>query len=403
MVLHSSYAPDFRVKVDGELIPPVARGSVTGLNYQTGLEGADRVELTLANDRLRWLDNPLFARDRSLSLEVGYRPDGLEEVFYGEITGLNATFGSGMPTVTVVAHDLLHRLTSGSKNRAFKVDVPCIGQIPVPDPLIAVLVSVENLLVPYPDPVGGALSFLTLLVAYAIDPIDAKKAIRTQAGESDFDFLSRVARENGWEMTIDHTAAPKGRVLRFRFLVQDYSPAVNLKWGESLLEFTPRITTVGQVVGVSTRIWISSIKLEIVVVLSWDYDRRAFDLMVYPGLGSISQLLGDSAAQSVLTVEAIGPATVPKKLLGELLPRLNNRLTCSGSTVGDPRLKPGEVIQVDGVGGEFGGKYRITSATHSIDSGGYRTSFEARREVWFEPAQLLPTKGLGIQGEQIRF
>ena len=36
-------------------------------------------------------------------------------------------------------------------------------------------------------------------------------------------LLSAIAKENGWEMYIDHTADPKGYVLRFQFLIQDYS------------------------------------------------------------------------------------------------------------------------------------------------------------------------------------
>ena len=85
------------------------------------------------------------------------------------------------------------------------------------------LVSGTNLLIPAPDPVGAALSFLTLLITYAVDPLEAKRSIRLQRGQSDFDFLSGIAKENGWEMYIDHTLEPKGYVLRFRFLVQDYA------------------------------------------------------------------------------------------------------------------------------------------------------------------------------------
>jgi uncharacterized protein len=205
-------------------------------------------------------------------------------------------------------------------------------------------------------------------------------------------------------MYIDHTLEPKGYVLRFQFLIQDYSPSVSLKWGESLLDFTPKISIVGQVLGVSTRIWVPSIKMEFVIILSWDFDRAAFDLQVFPGLGSLDELLGTGMAQSVLKIEAIGPATAPKKLLSELLPRLNNRLTASASTIGDPRIKASRVINIDGVGDQFGGLYRVTSATHTIDSGGYKTSFEARKEVWF--GSIPVPKGVSglvrVQGQTIR-
>lgn len=380
----SVYAPEYRIEIEGEPIPAALRGHITSVNYQNGLEGSDRVEVNIANPDLRWLDHPLLQMDNGFQLWMGYAPDPLEKMFVGEITGINASFpNGGMPTLTLVAHDFLQRLTNGSKDRAFSLDIPCIGQFPLPDPLVAQLVGFTNLLLPAIDPVGSALSFLTLLVTYAIDPLEAKRAVRFQRGQSDFDFLSMLAKENGWELYIDHTLEPAGYVLRFQFLVQDYKPSVSLKWGESLLDFSPSISTVGQVLGISTRLWIPSIKLELVLILSWDYDRAAFDIMVYPGLGSISELLGDTRAQSVLNLDVVGPATAPRKILSELLPRLNNRLTGTGSAIGAPEIRAGRVIDLAGLGGQFGGLYRITSASHSLDSGGYRTNFDVRKEVWF--------------------
>lgn len=401
MAQFPKYAPDFKVTINGDPLPAALRGCITSINYQNGIEGADRVEIGLANPNLRWLDDPLLQMDNGFELSLGYAPDPLEKMFVGEITGINASFpNGGMPTLTIVAHDFLQRLTTGSKDRAFALDIPCLGVVPLPDPLVVSLVSATNGLIPYPDPVGAALSFLTLLITYVVDPLEAKKAVRFQQGVSDFEFLAEIARENGWEMYIDQTLDPQGYILRFPFLIQDYSPDLTLTYGQSLLDFTPRITKVGQVLGVSVRIWVAAIQTELVVVLSWDYDRAAFDLMVYPGLGSLEMLVGDSFAQSVIKIDAIGPATAPRKILGELLPRLNNRQTGSGSAIGDTRIRAGHVIELQGLGAEFGGKYRVTAANHTLDSSGYRTSFEVRKEIWFGS---IPTpKGAGglfrIQG-----
>jgi uncharacterized protein len=398
------YAPDYRIEINGETLPAALRASVIRISYQDGLQGADRVEITIANEGLQWLDHPLLQVDNGFTLSIGYAPDPLEKVFVGEITGVNVSFpGGGMPTITVVAHDFLQRLTTGTKDRAFALSLPCIGKFPLPDPAVVGLVSATNLLIPVIDPAGAALSFLTLLIAYAIDPLAARQGIRIQRGQSDFDFLSMLAKENGWEMYIDHTMEPKGYMLKFQFLIQDYAPSVNLKWGESLMEFTPKISTIGQVAGVSTRIWISSIKMEFVIVLSWDFDRAAFDLMVFPGLGSVQELLGSEKAQKTLKIEAIGPATAPKAILSELLPRLNNRQTGSGSTVGNPEIKAGRVINLDGLGDQFGGLYRITSANHTIDTSGYRTQFDARKEVWFGSIPIPKGPGglLRLQGQTI--
>jgi hypothetical protein len=381
------------------------RAAIASVSYQDGLEGADRVELTLVNDRLQWLDHPLLETDTRLELDLGYAPAELETVFVGEITGLEASFPSaGSPQVTVVAHDFLQRLTVGTKDRAFVLSLPCFGKFPLPDEAITSLVALTNGLVPAIDSVGSALSFLALLVAYALDPVEAKREIRVQQEQSDFDFLTMLAKENGWELFIDHTREPKGFVLRFEFLMGGFTPEVVLEWGRSLIDFTPRVSTVGQVGAVATRIWISAIQSEFVVLLGWDFDRAAFDLQIYPGLGDLDAILGSDRARGVLRIEALGPASAPKTILSELLPRLNSRLTGSGTTIGNPAIKAGRVIGVEGLGGEFGGLYRVTSASHTIDGGGFRTAFEARKEVWFGSVPL--PKGAGglvrLQGQRLR-
>jgi hypothetical protein len=62
------------------------------------------------------------------------------------------------------------------------------------------------------------------------------------------------------------------------------------------------------------------------------------------------------------------------------------------------------VINFDGLGQQFGGLYRVTQATHTFDSSGYRTQFEARKEVWFGSIPI--PKGasglLRVQGQTIR-
>ncbi len=404
MARFPNYAPEYRIQINDGDLPEALRRSIISVNFEEGMEGASRVEISVANENRRWLDHSLFTLDNGVKLALRYAPDPFTEMFVGEITGVDATFpNGGIPTLTVVAHDFLHRLTEGTKNRAFQLSLPCIGKFPLPDPVVAALVTGTNLLVPDIDPVGGALSFLTLLMAYAIDPLDAKRAVRVQEGKSDFEFLALLAQENGWDMYIDQTRDPHGYRLRFQFLMQDYSPSVTLEWGKSLVEFTPKITSVGQVASVATRIWISSIKMEFVVSLGYDFDRSSFNFQVYPGFGDVENLAGSAVGRDVITLESEGPALVPKKLLGELLPRLNNRLTGKGSAIGNLNIRPGRVINLAGLGEQFGGLYRITSATHSLDQSGFRTSFELRKEVWFGsiPVPKGPAGLIRLQGQTI--
>lgn len=438
------YVPDYRVTINDEPIPSALRASISSVSYETGLEGADRVELTLVNDNLRWLDHPLLALDNKLTLSIGYASDPLEQVFVGEITGQTATFpNEGGPTVTVIAQDLLHRLQQGTKTRWFAVPIERFANFSLPDQIVAGLISAENRLIPIGlDPLTGFIgSALAVLIAginillTVVDSENGQKLIRKQLGESDFKFLSRIARENGMEVLIDHTGPHGGHKLRFLSPLAEREPAVILKYGRSLIDFSPAITNVGQIIGVSLRVWWAQIKTEFTVTLSADWDRSTLDLDISPGLGLPGGVSGtrdalNAAREKATSDEArkgidkelgkldesstnfglehyeevqepVSLATAPRVLVGKLLPRLNKRLTGSGSTVGDPTIKAGSVVQLEGIGEQLGGRYRVTSATHTLGRGGYRTSFEVRKEIWFGSIPLIEQGAvkLGFQGQ----
>jgi phage protein D len=52
----------------------------------------------------------------------------------------------------------------------------------------------------------------------------------------------------------------------------------------------------------------------------------------------------------------------------------------SAETIGLPDLRAGRKVQIDGVGDRFSGQYYITESMHTINDGGYKTTFKARRE-----------------------
>jgi phage protein D len=55
-------------------------------------------------------------------------------------------------------------------------------------------------------------------------------------------------------------------------------------------------------------------------------------------------------------------------------------IRAEGQCIGDPRLRAGKVVKIEGLGERFSGPYYVTSVEHRFGrSGGYRTSFSARR------------------------
>jgi uncharacterized protein len=363
-------------------IPEAMRASITGVQQQSGLEGADRVELSLTNEGFRWSDHKLLKLDTKLTLDIGYAPDQLQHVFTGEIVSQSASFPSnGLPTLTIAAQDRRHRQQEGSRVRSFGIPIPTYGTVPLaPDTEVARLVASEDALAADFEPIGAIISYVLAgveaLGAFG-DPIELQKLVRKQEGESNYAFLSRLARENGWEMFIDHTQAANGLLLRFFSSIADGRQAdVKLTYGKSLIDFNPRISNVGQIASVTAFVWIARIKTRLAITIGWDWDHAQFIFGV--GFGAVP---GGKGPSSVLIQEPIALASVPRKIIKTLIPKLNKYLTGTGSTVGDPHIQAGKVLKLDGLAPRFNGLYRVTSATHTIDSSGYRTSFEVHREL----------------------
>ncbi|MFJ8744160.1 phage late control D family protein [Embleya sp. NPDC127516] len=396
MSVFPQYAPEMRLRFAGRPAPAALRGSVTGVTCQTGMGDADRLEVSLANEGLRWLDDPLFRLDTEVSIALGYAPDEPRRLFTGEVVGTEASFPSdGMPMLRVVAQDRRTRLAAASPARWFGVPVPKLGVLPLPDAVVAPLLALEHGMIPLLDPLGAFLSAAlgaVDVVASLEDPSMRQRVVRRQQSETTLDFLKKIAVENAWELIVEHDSEPSGFVLRLMSPAAYLSPDVTLRYGRSLMEFTPRISTVGQVESVSVRVWRPEVRLELTVSVGYDWDRQALSIEVAPGFGL------PSGRQVLLVDEPVTIATAPRLIVAKLLPRLNRRTTASGSCVGDPRISAGRVLRIEGVGETFGGLWRVVSAQHTLDGGGYRTSFELRKEIWFGGIPPASQGAVRVQG-----
>lgn len=405
--MSDQYVPDYRLELDDSPIPADLRGAITAVSHTSALEGAHRVEVSIANQYLRWTDDALLDPGVPLRLSLGYQPDGFEQMFVGEIVSQQATFPSdGMPTLTIAAQDRSERLRESVRSRWFAIPFAFFKNGPIPDPVIAATISAENGLVPVIDPVGAALSVILYgasLLASVGD--DAQVLVRRQEGESDLDFLKKVAAENGWEMFIDHTGPLGGRKLRFMSPLDELDPIRTYGYGSSLIEWSPRLTTVGVIASVTAFLRVPSIKTVFEITVGYDWDRASLDITIRPVvLGELPPPPDEESDEPdvpderrLVLEENLGLVSAPRRILGELIPSLNSRLTGSGSVVGDPALVAGRVVQLEGLGREFSGRYRIATATHTIDSSGYRTSFEARKEIWFGSIPALDQGAVALE------
>ena len=391
-----AYAPEYSLKINGNELPAALRGSITSVNYQDGVNAADRVEIGIANPDLRWVQehirglgmapfptglkvgalgiaNPgpdgAFDIDNKVSLALGYAPDPLHEVFKGEVTGVQVTFPSaGVPGVTLIAHDYLHRLTQGTAARGFG---------PLADALVAIILSAENLLIPLIDPAVMAVSTALTALNVIFSGTGTKQGA-PEKGESDFDLLKRIADRYDADFWVE------GDVLYLaRFIPKEYSPRLTLTYGESLIEFSPQMSTVGQVAAVSMKFTLRELRLNFLVTVGWDFDREALKVVVIPGEAEKGAKAVSGPSYKIIDRPITSPADIATSalsILSELRATLNKRVTGSGSAIGNPAIRAGAMIELTGLGPDFSGNYRVSSATHTIDSSGYLTRFDVYKE-----------------------
>jgi Bacteriophage probable baseplate hub protein len=396
MARYPTYAPAYNIKVGGNDLPAAVASSITSVRYQDGWNAADRVEIGFANANLRFLQQHIrglgfqpfptsltigpfgsisavvegtFDIDNKLELALGYAPDPLEDIFKGEVTGLNVSFPSGgMPTMTLVAHDYLNRLAQGTASRGFG---------PLADALVAIILSAENLLIPMIDPAILTVS-TALTVVNIIFGGSGLKQGGNGDGESDLEMLKRIAA------TYDADFWVEGDTLYLSRFMKEYTPRLTLTWGESLIDFSPRISTVGQVAGVSMRFTLREIPLSFLVTIFWDFDRESIGISIVPGEAAAGAKAFSGASLTIIDKPIKSPADIANSALqiySKLREKLNNRLTGTATAIGNPQIRAGAIIQLDGLGPDFSGNYRVSTATHTIDGSGYRTSFEVRKEI----------------------
>jgi phage protein D len=387
------FVPDYSLAINGNTIPNALKSSVTGITFDSGVNAADRIEISIANPGLEWLQSHinglgflpfptnvrlgpvqtanfngtgLFDMGNKVELSLGYADQMLSSVFEGEITGIEVNLpAGGMPTMTIVAHNYLNRLATGSYSRGFG---------PLPDVFIAAILSAENILFPLIDRSVAAASTAIAVVNYIFNGSGRK-----QKAQTDFQLFKEIARAYDADFWVEGTT-----LYLSRFDFKEFTPSVTLGWGSSLLEFTPRISAVGSVFGVGAKFTLSVIPLSFMVTASWNFNTQSLAINVIPGataarlktlIGPIITIINRPIASPV---DIINSAIFITRKLRDTI---NNRLTATATAVGDPAIKANAVIQFNGIGPDFSGNYRVTNAHHVIDSQGYRTKFKVRKEI----------------------
>ena len=187
-----------------------------------------------------------------------------------------------------------------------------------------------------------------------------------QSGETDRDFIRRFERAYDFEFVVED-----GKY-KFRRAGQANGSPVELRYGEQLLTFRPRVSAVQQVQDAEVRGWDPGAKQEIVSQQS-SAETSSKPSITRAQVASVFS--GSRVLVADRTIEGKGESD--KMAAATLTRRAESFLEAEGTCLGNPDIRAGKAIKIMSVGTKFSGTYYVSSAQHIYRGGkGYQTSFE---------------------------
>jgi phage protein D len=343
--------PAVAITVDGAPLPMVVALHVDRVSVDDDAGMPSMCEIELAggdpDNETAWIDGDTFAIGAALEIKLGYG-DALQPLISAEITGLEPTFTrGGRPLLTVRGHDRRHRLLRGRKTRSF---------VQQKDSDIASTLASE---------VG--------LTAQAQDSQVVHDYV-LQASQTDLEFLQERARRIQYEVVVE------AKTLHFRPVQNAEGEVLTVTPEDDLLEFYPRLSTMGQLSELELRGWSPKDKQEIVAKakggdeVSTMGGSQSAAALVESAFGAGAVLCADRPVFTQAEADQLARAGFNRALL-ELI---SGDGVCAGRT----DLRSGQVIKIDGIGKRFSGQYYVTATSHRYTPREtYRTHFVVRRNA----------------------
>jgi len=357
------YVPAFELRLRGAATPQTVVRDVTQVSFKDSLTDVDSFDVTINNwdadaRQFKYSDDYLFDPGTTVELWMGYHDSGLQLMIIGEVVELRPSFpASGQPTLTIHGLNLLHRLRKEQRSRAF---------VDQTDTAVARTIAGD---------LGVDLAPVTPDVLLR----EPKNAYLVQDNVYDIIFLLERARKIGYELRVEEGAGAGQRSrLVFAPSTSVLRPTYELRYGQSLVEFQPNLSTANQVGSVVVRWWDAAAKKTVEHTATLD-DLKTRGLGPKGRNETLYRSFQDR--KEVVATAVVGSKAEAEQLALETLQLIAKGLvTGTGSVVGLPDLRAGNVVMISGIGSRFDGRYFVTETTHTIGEGGYTTQFGFRRE-----------------------
>jgi phage protein D len=148
-----------------------------------------------------------------------------------------------------------------------------------------------------------------------------------------------------------------------------------MKWGVSLIDFKPTLTTANQIKSVTVNGWDRTRQRAISVKVSLGERGATVNRDLHNLISACDAREEIVVDQPVHTEREARQAA--RAILGDQLKEI---VKANATCIGLPDLRAGRRVVIEGLGPRFSGSYFITESTHTINDSGYLTKFNARRE-----------------------
>jgi phage protein D len=262
-----------------------------------------------------------------------------------EITAIEVNFlGDYGAPVVVRGYDASHRLHRGRYNRSFQnvTDGDIVGTI----------AGEAGIPIGKVESGGGPYDYLF------------------QENQTNMEFLRKRAARLGYEVYI------QGGKLYFH--LPSSSSSLKLEWLKDIHSFQVRATSARQVNKVEVRAWDYANK-KLIVSTKRSTSKVITDTLRGKGSATSSAFAGKPTEPTmIITDQPVESPTEADKIAQAVCDELGGEyVVADAKAEGNPRIRPGGVIELEGMG-PYSGKYYVTQARHLYHEGVYTTEFSVR-------------------------
>ncbi|MCO5167309.1 MAG: hypothetical protein M9894_13240 [Planctomycetes bacterium] len=344
---------DFDIAEDGSPIEDAVRQAVIQITVDDAVDAAAVAMVKLRDEDGALSDGSRFKLGAELTIELGYLGAGVKEVFKGEVTGWRGAFPRrGGRTLTVVAQDKFHRLRRNRRQKTF--------------------LNMKD-----SDAVNQAVSAAGLTAQ--VEATDVTQDAISQWNLTDADFILQRAQSFGYEVCFE-----QGKV-QFRKPKLDGAAVATLEWHKALKSFHVVLSVESQQKDLKVSAWDPIQKAPIAATVAKGQERSMMGGTVQGAKAAEDVNAGTTWLPSVDT--AVTQAHVDAFAEGLFARRAERFVLGEGSCEGDPDVRRGTVVELDGIGNYLSGPYYVTRAIHTMLIGsGYTTTFRVKRTAVKAPA-----------------